>query len=151
MKYAVALIVASFAFVAAPLANAAQPEIPIKVVTAPSGIEYATGGVGRDSVAKIDELARTRGFNVKLTFAWDKGNFVAGIPVTIHDAQGNKIFDMPNVDPIVVLHLKQGTYTAAAMYNGKVEQRQFKAPVSGLEVVRFSWPQPMDSPGVAAR
>jgi len=150
-SFSIAIVIAALTFAPVPVASASQDDVAVRMATSPSGIEYATGGIGQNSVDRIGELARTGHYNVKLTFAWNKGNFVAGVPVTIHDQNGKKIFDMARSDSLLILHLKEGRYKAVAMYDGKVEERSFDAPATGLAVAHFSWRQPQGSHGIAAR
>jgi hypothetical protein len=112
------------------------------VDTAPSGVAYATGGVGKASADKMKELAAGRDFNVKLTFAWNTGNFLADIPVMIEDAAGKKVLDLAASGPILLVDLPQGRYTVAARYRGKLEKRVIAVAKGGKQAVHFTWQPP---------
>lgn len=151
MKYLLSGIIASlFALAAVPYGNAAtKPAVEIGNMR--SGVMYATGGIGQDSVNKVRELARDRDFNVQLSFAWKAGNFIAGIPVTIRNANGRQVLALASSDPLLLVRLPAGRYTATAVYQGKTIKRTIEAPHRGMQVVHFSWQKPTGSLGMTAR
>jgi len=152
MRYWFVGIAASlFAFVLASQVGAARKPFPDGIVTAESGVQYVTGGIGDDSRQRVNELARAHHFNVQLVFAWRTGNFVADIPVIVDDAEGNKILALEKSGPILMLHLPLGRYTAAAEYNGATMRHAFEAPKRGMTVVHFAWNQPANSEAIMAR
>ena len=115
---------------------------PAKVVTAPGGISYITGGIGKDSAQRLDEMARGGDFNVKMTFSWNKGNYVADVPVKIEDASGNTVLEVAAADPILLVKLPLGQYTATARYDGAAEKRAINVGKGGQHDVHFTWAQP---------
>jgi len=140
-----------FAFVLASQVGAARKPFLDGIVTAESGVQYVTGGIGDDSRQRVNELARAHHFNVQLVFAWREGNFVADIPVIVDDAEGNKILALEKSGPILVLRLPRGRYTATAEYNGATIKHRFQAPKRGMTVVHFAWNKPADSEAITAR
>lgn len=151
MKILVSCITTSLlAFGAAGPVNAAvyaQPQIMIEK----ANVQYVTGGIGKDEVEKVRQVGRKHDFNVQLTFAWNTGNFLADIPVTITDARGNPVFTLEKSDPVLMLRLPAGRYTAMATYDGATMKHAFEAPAHGTRTVRFAWQRPQDSLGITAR
>lgn len=152
MRYWIFGIAASlFAFVLASQVDAARKPLPDRVMTADSGVQFVTGGIGEDSRQRVNALARAHHFNVQLVFAWRTGNFVAGIPVIIDDAEGNKILALEKSDPLLMLRLPPGRYTATAEYNGATVRHTFEALARGVKIVPFAWDKPAGSEAIAAR
>ena len=152
MRYWVlAIVVSIFASAVASQVNADRKPAAGYIVTANSGVQYMNGGIGDDSRREVNQIAHERNFNVKLVFAWRTGNFVSDIPVIIDDAEGNKVLALERSDPLLLLRLPPGHYTARAEYNGATVSHAFKAPETGMKVVPFVWQKPDDSEGLAPR
>ena len=84
---------------------------PPQIMVEKANVQYITGGIGKDEVAQVRQLGRKHDFNVQLTFAWNTGNFLADIPVTITDARGNPVFTLEKSDPVLMLRLPAGRYS----------------------------------------
>ena len=151
MKILVSCITTSLlAFGAAGAVHAAI-YAPPQIMIEKANVHYITGGIGKNEVAQLRQLARKHDFNVQLTFAWNTGNFLADIPVTIIDARGNPVFTLEKSDPVLMLRLPAGRYTATATYDGATMKHAFEAPAHGTRTVRFGWQRPHDSMGMTAR
>lgn len=124
---------------------------PPQIMVEKANVQYITGGIGKDEVAQVRQLGRKHDFNVQLTFAWNTGNFLADIPVTITDARGKPVFTLEKSDPVLMLRLPAGRYTATATYDGTMMKQTFNAPAHGTRNVRFAWQRPQDSLGMTAR
>lgn len=102
-----------------------------------SGISYVSGGVGDDSIAKLEALARD--FNVKLVFALQSGNYVSDVKVVIADAKGKTLVDATSAGPWFLVKLPAGSYQVVATFAGKDVKRSVTAGKAKLQTVDFRW------------
>ncbi len=101
------------------------------------GITYVSGGVGDDSIAKLEALARD--FNVKLVFALQSGNYVSDVKVVIADAKGKTLVDATSAGPWFLVKLPAGSYQVVATFEGKTVKRAVTAGKAKLQTVDFRW------------
>jgi len=100
----------------------AQEKTIIQPQTAPSGIEYVSGGIG-DRQQEAMKVMR-KDYNLRLTFARPgSGEYLADVRVTIENADNAKVLDITSPGPLLFAKLPPGAYRIAAEFEG---QRQVK-------------------------
>lgn len=107
------------------------------MVQTSGGITYVSGGVGDDSIAKLEALAKD--FNVKLVFALQSGNYVSDVKVVIADAKGKTLVDATSAGPWFLVKLPAGSYQIVATFEGKAVKRPVTAGKAKLQTVDFRW------------
>src|SRR5688572_29464440 len=83
-----------------PGASAASDDAVIKTV---GGVRYVSGGVGTDSIDRLNSLAGD--FNLKLVFALKSGSYVSDVGVVIADAKGQTLLDTTSEGPWLLTRL----------------------------------------------
>jgi hypothetical protein len=116
-----------------PAANAIGDE---SVQTA-GGVSYVSGGVGTDSIERLNSLAKD--FNLKLVFAMKSGDYVSGVKVTIADAAGKTLLDTTSEGPWFLTRLPLGSYQIVATFAGKADKRTIAVGAEKLKTVDFRW------------
>lgn len=116
-----------------PVANAGNDE-PVQTS---GGVSYVSGGVGRDSIDRLNALARD--FNLKLLFALKSGDYVSDVKVTIANASGKTLVDAMSDGPWFMTRLPAGNYKVVATFAGKAEQRSVAVGGEKLRTVDFRW------------
>jgi hypothetical protein len=115
--------------------SALQPE-----VHAERGIQYVSGGVGQGELARLRQMARD--YDLKLVFAWQRGNYLADIPVVIRDQKGNTVLDAVAQGPWMLVELPAGTYTVTATAYEQPKQQVVYVNQSGQSELLFTWHAP---------
>lgn len=125
-----ALLLALFVI---PLAWSQQP----LQVQEQQGVSFVSGGFGED---ERDQLRAMQGqFNLKLVFALDAGNYLAGINARIEDQQGSTLVETTSDGPILMANLPAGTYTVVVDHKGNEKQRTVEVGSQGMTDVNFTW------------
>jgi len=124
---------ASLALALVPIARATSDVI----VQAASGVSYVYGGVGDDSIERLNSLAG--GFNLKLVFALNSGNYVSGVRVAIADAAGKTVLDTTSEGPWFLVKVPAGNYQVVATFAGNAVKRQVAAGTAAFRTVDFRW------------
>lgn len=101
------------------------------------GISYVSGGVGDDSIIKLNTLAGQ--FNLKLVFALQSGNYVSDVQVAIADAKGKTLLDATSAGPWFLAKLPAGNYQIVATFEGKAVKRSVTVGKAKLQTVDFRW------------
>lgn len=101
------------------------------------GVSYVSGGVGDDSIAKLNTLAGQ--FNLKLVFAMQSGNYVSDVKVVIADAKGKTLLDATSAGPWFLAKLPAGSYQLTATFAGKDVKRSVTIGTAKLQTVDFRW------------
>ena len=107
------------------------------VVQTAGGVSYVSGGVGTDSIDRLNSLASD--FNLKLVFALQTGNYVSGVKVTIADAGGKTLLDTTSEGPWFLAKLPVGNYQIVATFAGKAERRTVSVGAEKLETIELRW------------
>jgi hypothetical protein len=82
-----------------------------------NGITYLCGGVGTNEVAMMKHSARD--YDMMLTFATKRGEYLADVNVDIKDAKGNSLMQARCDGPIMLVDFpKGGTYRVHAETGG---------------------------------
>lgn len=116
-----------------PVASAKSDE----AVRTAGGVSYVSGGVGTDSIDRLDSIASD--FNLKLVFALTSGNYVSDVKVTIADAAGKTLLDTTSEGPWFLAKLPVGNYQVVATFAGKAEKRTIAVGAEKLETIDFRW------------
>lgn len=106
-------------------------------VQSSGGISYASGGIGENSLAKMDAMAKD--FNVKLVFALQSGNYVTDVQVGIADSKGKTLLQTTSTGPVFLAKLPAGSYQVTATFNGKDVKRPLTVGSAKLQTVDFRW------------
>ena len=101
------------------------------------GIPHISGGIGNDSIAKMETMARD--FNLKLVFALQSGNHVTDVQVVIVDAKGKTLLQTTSMDPWLFASLSPGSYQITAPLSGKDVKRPVTVGKANLQTVDFRW------------
>jgi len=102
------------------------------------GMYYVSGGVGEDSVERLN--ARARDFNLKLVFTLNEGNYLADVGVVIVDVKGAKLIEHTAEGPFFFAKLPAGQYSVTATNEGKAVTRKVAVGASNLRTEYFRWP-----------
>jgi hypothetical protein len=102
------------------------------------GMYYVSGGVGEDSVGRLN--ARARDFNLKLVFTLNEGNYLTDVNVVIVDAKGAKLIEHTAEGPLFFARLPAGQYSVTATNEGKAVTRKVTVGASNLRAEYFRWP-----------
>jgi hypothetical protein len=90
--------------------------------TSPTGIEYASGGVGDERQDAMDAMRHD--FNLQLTFARPKsGHYVIDVKVSVENAQHEKVLDAVSTGPMFFATLPAGDYTVTADAEGQPQSK----------------------------
>lgn len=107
------------------------------VVLRAGGIPYASGGVGTES---IDRLNRVVGdFNLKLVFAANSGSYLSDVQVAISDGKGKELLSKTSLGPWFLVKLPAGKYRIVANFAGKAETREITVGGEKLATIDFRW------------
>ena len=124
---------AALALASGPIARADSDVI----VQAASGVSYVYGGIGDDSIERLNSLAG--GFNLKLVFALNSGNYVSGVRVAIADAAGKTVLDTTSEGPWFLVKVPAGNYQVVATFAGTAVKRQVAVVKAAFKTVDFRW------------
>ena len=117
-----------------PSARAASDDAVVKTT---GGVRYVSGGVGTDSIDRLNSLAGD--FNLKLVFALKSGSYVSDVGVVIADAKGQTLLDTTSEGPWLLTRLPAGNYQVVATFAGSAVKRQIAVGAEKLRTVDFRW------------
>ena len=117
-----------------PVSSAQNTESILKTS---SGVPYVSGGVGLDSIDRLDALASQ--FNLKLVFALNTGVYLSDVKVTVADARGTTLLDTQSQGPWLMTKLPAGNYQIAATVAGVTARRNVAIGGARLSTVDFRW------------
>ncbi len=107
-----------------------------------NGFTYLCGGVGAEEAAQLKQAARD--YDMMLTFATRKGNYLADVNVDIQDARGNLALKATCDGPIMLLDVpKSGTYKVHAETGGYSLNKIVRVQAKGRSHASLvlTWPQ----------
>ena len=107
------------------------------IVQTAGGVSYVSGGVGTDSINRLNSLASD--FNLKLVFALKSGDYVSGVKVTIADAADKTLLDTTSEGPWFLTKLPVGNYQIVATFAGKADKRTITIGAEKLKTIDFRW------------
>lgn len=123
-----------FVALAGPVCKAVAQEIEAKNY---GGIAYMSGGIGLDEREQMERMGE--GYNLKLIFAVQQGNFVSDVQVTITDGSGKTLLAAVSDGPWLFAKLPAGAYTIAATHLGQTISKPAKVGASGRTQVSLVW------------
>ena len=101
------------------------------------GISYVSGGVGDESIGRLNALSRD--FNLKLVFAMKSGEFASGVRVVIADTKGVTLLDTTSEGPWFFTRLPAGNFHVAATFAGNTVTQQTAVDPTKLRTIDFRW------------
>lgn len=107
------------------------------IVQSSGGVPHVSGGVGKDSIERLNALARD--FNLKLVFALKSGNYVSDVKVTITDTAGKTLVDTISAGPWLMTKLPTGSYQIGATFAGQTIKRQVSISSATLRTIDLRW------------
>ncbi len=108
-----------------------------EVVQSAGGVPYVSGGVGAESIDRLNLLAGD--FNLKLVFAMKAGDYLSDVRVAIADAKGRTLLDATSEGPWFLAKLPSGNYRIVATFAGNPVQRQITVGAAKLQTIDFRW------------
>ena len=141
MKFHFALpiaLIGATIFASAPLVANAEDLVvdPVSVQTS-MGTTYLNGGVGDEETEAMRRVAKD--YPLRMTFSERDGEFIADVSVTITDAKGNSVFELPNAGPQLYVKLPSGKYNISASFKGKTQSRKVLVSRKGGKDIQFHW------------
>lgn len=136
-RFLSALFVAGW-FVVAPLAANAQAPMPQQKMQ--GSLAYLNGGAGDEEVQFIKQAMKD--YSLALAFAQKagpRGEYVAEVAVTIKDAKGQTVFELPSTGPYLLVKLPPGSYEVTATYQGNAKTQKVSAGSGGASLVTLEW------------
>lgn len=107
-------------------------------VNSASTMPYLNGGVGKEEQAAMRH--RANAFPLRMTFSEHRdGAFVVAVPVTIADAQGKRVFNLPSAGPMLYVKLPDGKYRVSARLGGVTESQDITLDARHGTDVYFHW------------
>jgi len=98
-----------------------------------------SGGVGM--TARDHMSQRAEDYELKLVFAaTPSGDYLAEIPVTIKDRNGNTVVNAVSEGPWMFVDLPTGMYTVQAQYDGRTETRRVAVTSGSQRIVYVRFP-----------
>jgi len=107
-----------------------------------NGVTYMCGGIGSDESTYMKQTA-ARDYNLMMTFAEQRGNYVADVAVRIKDARGKIVLETTCDGPILLVNLPSaGSYRIHAESSGNPMDRTVavKNGKGHARQVTFAWP-----------
>lgn len=136
MRKAMALnaLVISLGLICGPLA--AQESTMLTPMQS-NGTSYLSGGVGDAELLQLKQASKD--FNLKLLMAERSGSFAANVKVSITNAKGKNVLEVPSAGPLLLAKLPAGAYRVSATYEGKEQQKRVNVYTGRQQALNFSW------------
>ena len=102
------------------------------------GVEYRTGGVGKDERDALHVAARS--YPLKLVFAGrQQTDFVADVAVRVLDATGNEVLAAADAGPLFYADLPPGQYRIFASLRGQTFEQRANVTAGKQTQLAFYW------------
>ena len=105
--------------------------------TSESGIEYRTGGIGKDERDAL-HLAAAR-YPLKVVLSARDGAFVADASIDVTEKAGKSVFAADPVGPLVFVDLPPGSYTVAVTSRGETKKQTVSLAAKKQKAISFNW------------
>jgi hypothetical protein len=116
------------------MSSASIPPLPTEHVQ--NGIRYIAGGIGIDVRQRMQAAT---GYNLRLSFAAARDNhYIPDVRVSIRDANGRRVLEVPAAGPLFFAELPHGTYEVTATHRRVTETRTLDID-KGLARAYFHW------------
>jgi hypothetical protein len=102
-----------------------------------AGIPYLSGGIGLDEREALRSLANE--YNLQLSFALKRGNYLSDIEVLITDDRGATVLAAVSQGPWFLTRLPVGTYRIRAKTLGESLEQMVHVPQQGQARLSFLW------------
>jgi hypothetical protein len=129
--------IAAILAISAPL-FAGAATIGDEVTHSAAGIAYVSGGVGAESIDRLNLLAAD--FNLKLVFASKSGAYLSDVRVVIENAKGDTLLDVTSQGPWLLARLPVASYRITATSAGAPLSRLVGVGAARLKRIDFRWP-----------
>ena len=101
-------------------------------------MEYVSGGVGASEQEALEQAKSD--YNLRLLFAVSgSGAFLAEVPVTIADPDGQVLLEAVSDGPYFYAKVPPGSYRISAENAGQVQTRSVTVPATGSASQGFYW------------
>jgi hypothetical protein len=103
-----------------------------------SGIEYRSGGVGKEERDAL--LLVTKRYTLKVVLA-AKGDraFVYDAQIRVLDARGNAVVEATDAGPLFFANLPPGKYKVSATAYGKTKEQSVAVTAGKQTAISFTW------------
>ena len=108
-------------------------------------VEYVSGGIGIEEQQQLNAFARNEGYNLKLVFTLNAGNYLSDIDVQLRDRQGATVLRDVSDGPFFVAKVPQGSYTVTATHDGQSRSRTIRVGSDAMRTAYFRWPAGPDT------
>ena len=102
-----------------------------------AGIPYLSGGIGLDEREALRSLAKE--YNLQLSFALKKGNYLSDVEVLITDDRGVTVLAAISQGPWFFTKLPVGTYRIRAKTLGESLEQMVHVSQQGQARLSFLW------------
>jgi hypothetical protein len=102
------------------------------------GIAYVTGGVGEDEATALRAVASH--YSLRAEFTRNGGEFLSGVTVELHKADGALIFAATSNGPYLYAQIPPGSYQLTARSDGVQRTRTINVPQRGGISIAMTWP-----------
>jgi len=104
----------------------------------PSGIEYRSGGVGKDERDAL--LLVTKRYTLKVVLA-GKGDraFVYDAKIRVLGASGKEIVEADDAGPLFFANLPAGKYKVVATASGQTKEQSVAVTAGKQKAISFTW------------
>jgi hypothetical protein len=116
----------------------ADPSAAPPARTSASGVEYRSGGVGKEERDALHLVAARYPLKIVLSAGGDAA-FVADASVRASDGSGKVIFEADAVGPLVFVNLPPGSYTVAVTARGETKQQRVSLGADEQTAVALGW------------
>ncbi|MGH7806282.1 MAG: hypothetical protein ACREQJ_18180 [Candidatus Binatia bacterium] len=120
------------------VAPGADPSAAPPGKTSASGIEYRSGGVGKEERDALHLVAARYPLKIVLSAGGDAA-FMHDATVGVTDKSGKAIFGADGVGPLVFVNLPPGSYTVAVTARGSTKQQSVSLGTDKQTAISFRW------------
>ena len=87
-------------------------DLPVPSPQSQGDVTFVTGGIGIDEADAFRAAAQQ--YNLRVTFASLRGEYYAGVKITLRDAHGRTVIETTSDGPFVYFNLRPGKYQVTA-------------------------------------
>jgi hypothetical protein len=124
------------------VAYAAQSGSTLPPLHKADGIEYLSGGIGKDEAKAMEQAGAHWPLMLKFTQKTQhKDAFTAGAEVHVRDKQGHTVLQVQSDGPILLARVKPGHYRVEASVSGQTLRHDVTVKPGHMAQLNFAWPQ----------
>jgi hypothetical protein len=113
---------------------------PSAPVLSQGSVSYMSGGVGDDELEMMQQLASK--FNLKMLFASTKGNYLAGVHITVENKGGQVLLNTDSDGPFLYVLLPKGQCKVVALKDNQPIVKTVHLSEKGNSSLIFRWAEP---------